>query len=152
LNVITLTIPPLRDRKEDILILANHFLETKSPIRSPKRLTSHAEDALLNYDYPGNIRELEHIIERALIFAEGDLIHTDDLNLPRSSSIVEILSVTNEETIDENNILCMDDLERLHITKALKRFRWDRKQTADQLGISQKTLYTKIKKYEIKQE
>ena len=58
----------------------------------------------------------------------------------------------NDETIDENNILCMDELERLHITKALKHFRWDRKQTANQLGISQKTLYTKIKKYEIKQE
>ena len=152
LNVITLTIPPLRDRKEDILILANHFLETKSPIRSPKRLTPHAEDALLQYDYPGNIRELEHIIERALIFAEGELINTEDLNLPRSSSIIEILPVSNDETINGNNILCMNDLERIHITKALKSFHWDRKLTADQLGISQKTLYTKIKKYGIKQE
>jgi len=152
LNVITLTIPPLRDRKEDILILANHFLETKSPIRSPKRLTSNAEDALLQYDYPGNIRELEHIIERALIFAEGDLINTDDLNLPRSSSIIEILPVTNDESVNGNKIICMDELEKGHITKALNHFRWDRKQTANQLGISQKTLYTKIKKYEIKQE
>lgn len=152
LNVITLTIPPLRERKEDILILANHFLETKSPIRSPKRLTPHSEDALLKYNYPGNIRELEHIIERAIIFAEGEAIHYDDLNLPRTSSIIEILPDTSEEKDNNNNILCMDELEKMHITKALKHFRWDRTQTASKLGISQKTLYTKIKKYEIKQE
>jgi two-component system NtrC family response regulator len=60
--------------------------------------------------------------------------------------------VKSDETMEENNVLSMDELERLHITKALKRFHWDRKQTANQLGISQKTLYTKIKKYEIKQE
>jgi two-component system, NtrC family, response regulator AtoC len=151
LNVITLTIPPLRDRKEDILILANHFLETKSPIRSPKKLTQHSEDALLQYNYPGNIRELEHIIERAIIFAEGEMIHYDDLNLPRTSSILEILPISFDEP-ENNNILCMDELEKLHITKALKHFHWDRTQTASKLGISQKTLYTKIKKYEIKQD
>jgi two-component system NtrC family response regulator len=150
LNVITLTIPPLRERKEDILVLSNHFLETKSPIRSPKKITPHAEDALLKYDYPGNIRELEHIIERALIFAEGDLIHFDDLNLPRSASIIEIIPSLPED--NGNGIISMDELEKIHITKALKHFRWDRTQTASQLGISQKTLYTKIKKYSIKQD
>jgi DNA-binding NtrC family response regulator len=152
LNVITLTIPPLRDRKEDILILANYFLETKSPIRSPKRLTPHAEDALLKYNYPGNIRELEHIIERALIFAEGDQIHFDDLNLPRTSSIIEILPSTTEDSENGNMIISMEAIEKIHITKALRFFRWDRTQTALKLGISQKTLYTKIKKYEIKQD
>ena len=82
LNVITLTIPPLRERKEDILLLANHFLEIKSPIRSPKNLSTEAEKALLKYDFPGNIRELEHVIERAIIFAENDHIEPEDLNLP----------------------------------------------------------------------
>jgi len=152
LNVITLTIPPLRERKEDILVLSNHFLETKSPIRSPKKITPHAEDALLKYDYPGNIRELEHIIERALIFAEGELIHYDDLNLPRSSSIIELLPSEPEENENGNGIISMDELEKIHIIRALRHFRWDRTQTASQLGISQKTLYTKIKKYEIKQD
>ncbi len=152
LNVITLTIPPLRERKEDILVLSNHFLESKSPIRSPKKITAHAEDALLKYNYPGNIRELEHIIERALIFAEGDLIHYDDLNIPRSSSIIELLPSVPEENENDTKIMSIDEVEKLHIARALKYFRWDRAQTASQLGISQKTLYTKIKKYSIKQD
>ncbi|MCW8802842.1 MAG: sigma-54 dependent transcriptional regulator, partial [Ignavibacteriaceae bacterium] len=75
LNVITLTIPPLRDRKDDILLLANHFIKEKTPIRSPKHLSPQAEEILLAYSFNGNIRELDHIIERALIFAEGDIIH-----------------------------------------------------------------------------
>ncbi|MEJ2104710.1 MAG: sigma-54 dependent transcriptional regulator, partial [Ignavibacteriaceae bacterium] len=84
LNVITLTIPPLRDRKDDILLLANHFIKEKSPIRSPKHLSPEAEELLIGYSFNGNIRELDHIIERALIFAEGDIIHPEDLNLPQS--------------------------------------------------------------------
>src|SRR4030067_113853 len=75
LNVITLTIPPLRDRKEDVLLLANYFLKEKSPIRSPKSLSQESEDILLNYNFTGNIRELDHIIERAIIFADGEHIH-----------------------------------------------------------------------------
>lgn len=152
LNVITLTIPPLRDRRDDIIILANHFLETKSPIRSPKKLSSAAQEILVSYNYPGNVRELEHIIERALIFAEGDIIDPDDLNLPLSASFSK--SVSFQDKLNENNdhILSMDEIEKIHIAKALKKFDWDRAQTASSLGISPKTLYTKIKKYELKQD
>ncbi len=151
LNVITLTIPPLRDRREDILVLAKHFLEVKSPIRSPKNLSSGAEELLMVYDFPGNIRELEHIIERALIFAENDMIEPEDLNLPidKQKKSARHASVNYDEGDD---IISIDELEKRHIAKVLKVNRWDRAQTANQLGISPKTLYTKIKKYAIKQE
>lgn len=150
LNVITLTIPPLRDRKDDITILANHFLNTKSPIRAPKKLSPEAESVLLSYSFPGNIRELEHIIERAIIFAEGDSIKPDDLNLPHMPSYKEVSGTAESE--EDLSILSMEEVEKRHIAKVLKRNRWDRTQTANQLGISPKTLYTKIKKYEIKQD
>lgn len=147
LNVITLTIPPLRDRKQDILLLANHFLKEKSSVRAPKRLSAEAEDVLLNYTFTGNIRELEHIIERAIIFAEGDNIRPEDLNLPQS---FQMQSRKPSEMSEVDTILSMEELEKWHIQKVLDKNRWDRTQTANQLGISPKTLYTKIKKYELK--
>lgn len=152
LNVITLTIPPLRDRKDDILVLAKFFLEAKSPIRSPKKLSPKSELALLNYTFPGNVRELEHTIERAIIFSEGEFIDPDDLNLPVSSTAKSTQALMNGEDVRITEILSMDEMEKYHIAKVLKLNRWDRTQTANQLGISPKTLYTKIKKYEIRQD
>lgn len=151
LNVITLTIPPLRDRRSDILLLANYFLDSKSPIRSPKRLSTRAEDELLNYSFNGNIRELEHIIERAIIFAEGDTIQPDDLNLPTTSSQNKVKHLY-EDNGNTEEILSMEEIEKRHIARALRFYKWDRAQTANKLGISPKTLYTKIKKYEIRQD
>ena len=149
LNVITLTIPPLRDRKEDVLLLANHFLKEKSPIRSPKKLSSEAEEVLISYSFTGNIRELEHIIERAIIFADGEYILPDDLNLPHTyQKGIYTQAAPASEEVEE--ILSMEDLEKWHIQKILNRNHWDRTRTATQLGISPKTLYTKIKKYELK--
>ena len=152
LNVITLTIPPLRDRRDDIPVLAKFFLEAKSPIRSPKNLSPKSELTLLNYNFPGNVRELEHTIERAIIFSEGELIEPDDLNLPVSATARASQPLMNEENIRIAEILSMDEMEKHHIAKILKLNKWDRTQTANQLGISPKTLYTKIKKYEIRQD
>jgi len=149
LNVITLTIPPLRERKEDIILLANYFLKKKSPVRTPKKLSPEAEELLLSYSFNGNIRELDHIIERAIIFADGEYISPDDLNLPHvfQKGIINPASGDNDE-IEE--ILSMEELERWHIQKVLNKNHWDRTRTATQLGISPKTLYTKIKKYELR--
>jgi two-component system response regulator AtoC len=151
LNVITLTIPPLRDRRDDILLLANHFLASKSPIRAPKRLSPRAEDELLNYSFNGNIRELEHIIERAIIFAEQELIQPDDLNLPNVGSQNKTKHLY-EDNGNTDEIMSMEEIEKRHIARALRFYKWDRAQTANKLGISPKTLYTKIKKYEIRQD
>lgn len=147
LNVITLTLPPLRERKGDILQLANHFLEVKSPIRSPKRLSSAAEILLSNYPFPGNVRELDHIIERAIIFASDDTIKPEDLNLPSSDKKNQSADAKSEPT----EIVSMEEVEKNHIENALNYFQWDRAKTAYKLGISIKTLYSKIKKYSLTQ-
>ncbi|MFZ2325215.1 MAG: sigma-54 dependent transcriptional regulator [Ignavibacteriaceae bacterium] len=150
LNVITLTIPPLRERREDIITLANHFLSIKSPVRSPKKLSIEAAQILEEYDYAGNVRELDHIIERAIIFSESDIINPEDLNMP---NLISSKNTSNHGLVDiPSEILSMEELERWHIFKVLSANRWDRTQTANQLGISPKTLYTKIKKYELKQD
>jgi len=148
LNVITLTLPPLRERKEDILLLANHFLEIKSPIRSPKRLSPETEMLLTNYSFPGNVRELDHIIERAIIFASDDIIKPEDLNLPAATKTNQLSNTGNEMMA----ILPMDEVEKIHLVKALDFYRWDRAKTAYNLGISIKTLYSKIRKYSLTQQ
>ena len=149
LNVITLVIPPLRERREDILLLANHFLKEKSPVRSPKKLSREAAEMLANYSFNGNIRELDHIIERAIIFSDDEYINPDDLNLPQIYH-KGIHSQSPEIPDEREEILSMEDLEKWHIEKVLNKNHWDRTRTATQLGISPKTLYTKIKKYELK--
>jgi len=151
LNVITLTIPPLRERRDDIIVLANYFLSSKSPVRSPKKLSLDASQLLEEYNYTGNVRELEHIIERAIIFADGDYIQPEDLNLPNVAAYKSVAGRDGNVDIP-SEILSMEDLERWHIAKVLDANRWDRTVTANQLGISPKTLYTKIKKYELKQD
>jgi DNA-binding NtrC family response regulator len=144
LNVITLTIPPLRERESDTLLLADYFLQKKSPVRSLKKLSPEAKKDLMHYNFPGNVRELEHIIERAIIFSESDIIHQKDLNIPK-----EDFDFSNY-TKDDGTILTMDEVEKMHIKRSLESNNWNRENSARALGISQKTLYSKILKYNLK--
>ena len=152
LNVITLIVPPLRERKEDILTLAHFFLESKSPIRAPRKFDEKAIEALMQYDFPGNVRELEHIIERAIIFSDDTTILTENLFLTKKKT--KLNDIAAHGTNGENNReeLSIDDLEQTHILKVLERNGWERASSAKQLGISQKTLYSKIKKYHLEKE
>jgi DNA-binding NtrC family response regulator len=150
LNVITLIVPPLRKRKEDIVTLATHFLKIKSPIRSPKKLSEKAIDALVKYHFPGNIRELEHIIERAIIFSEDNIIKLENLFLPSSTNTLVRENTEENVSSSYSNVVNMEDLEKIHILRVLESNNWERVQSSLQLGISQKTLYSKIKKYNLK--
>jgi len=144
LNVITLTIPPLRERNSDVLLLAEYFLQKKSPVRSVKKLSSEAKAELQRYNFPGNVRELEHMIERAIIFSENETILVKDLNIPTTD-----FDFTNFVK-DDGVIMKMEEMERIHIKRALDLNNWNRENTARALDISQKTLYSKIIKYNLK--
>lgn len=144
LNVITLTIPPLRERNGDVLLLSEYFLQKKSPVRAVKKLSPEAKTELQRYNFPGNVRELEHMIERAIIFSESETILPKDLNIPSTD-----FDFTNF-TKDDGTIKSMEEVERIHIKLALDQNDWNRENTARALDISQKTLYSKIIKYNLK--
>ena len=140
LNVITIYIPPLKNRPEDIPLLTEYFLHKKSNAKEPKRLSKEALEALIMYEWPGNVRELGHVIERAIILSRGNIIGFQDLHLADSQP----------DAGPNSHSFALDEMERQHIEKVLKMFNFNRKQTAEALGISQKTLYLKIKEYDIK--
>ncbi|MGR9107011.1 MAG: sigma-54-dependent transcriptional regulator [Gammaproteobacteria bacterium] len=145
LNVFPLTIPPLRERRGDILPLANALLERHAPIgTSLPDFDSDAQASLLGYSWPGNVRELENVIQRALILRSGNAISADDLGLNISCGFVsrpESPEAPREFGGLENDLKSTE--ERL-ILDALKEEKGSRKLTADRLGISPRTLRYKI--------
>lgn len=145
LNVVTLRIPPLKDRKEDIPLLVDHFLKKKVQAKTPKKITDDALQILLSYDWPGNVRELEHAIEGAVLMSHDDVITSKDFVLMQSGAS----SPAPAAVYREDATLSMVELEKMHIESTLKRFNFSRSKTAKALGITQKTLYLKIKRYKI---
>jgi two-component system response regulator AtoC len=148
LNVVTIRIPPLRDRKEDIPVLVEYFLKKKSKGEG-RTISEEAMQLLLRHHWPGNVRELEHVIEGASLLCQGTIIEPKDLwmnaaFLAGASSSVPIPHDSQGE------FLSLEDLERLHIERVLKKNRWNRVRSARILGITPKTLYLKIKRYKIK--
>jgi len=163
LNVLRLEVPPLRERLDDIPILAVYILQKiKARMnRGDARLAADALEALSNYTYPGNVRELENILERALIYGEGDEIHGSDLEVSGSKAIGGTSSalLTTEATANEttgtkgsdafapNGLTALEAMEREAIRKALERLNGNRSRAAEDLGISRRTIQNKIKRY-----
>jgi DNA-binding NtrC family response regulator len=157
LNVVSLYVPPLRERKEDIPLLVNHFLNKHVRTKPQKTVSPDAMDILIDHDWPGNVRELEHIIEGAIILSNSDTIGPEDLTLntklsrsmqaapPRKQMQAQHASSPSED----GAIISLEELEKLHIEKALVQNEWSRVKTAQDLGITPKTLYLKIKRYGI---
>jgi DNA-binding NtrC family response regulator len=140
LNVVNIRIPPLRERREDIPMLVHHFIR-KYCISMSKDLVSiepaamkHLED----FEYPGNVRELENMIERAIVVGNGKVIRLKDLPLGR-----EVIG---------SSIESLDDLERKHVHRILDKYQWNISRAARALKVDRATLYNKIRKYGLKQE
>ena len=140
LNVITLSMPPLRDRREDIPLLANHFLEkfTREVNRGVERIARDAMDELMLHDWPGNVRELSNAIERAVVICKTKTITAYDL--PIGTSLEKEL---------EKKYFSLSDVEKNHIIDTLDRAGWNISKAAAILGIDRSTLYNKIKRYEL---
>ncbi|MDA8414870.1 MAG: sigma-54 dependent transcriptional regulator [Desulfobacteraceae bacterium] len=144
LNVISITLPPLRERREDIEPLARHFL-TATARRMKKDIRDIDDSALrtlIQYDWPGNVRELENVIERAVILARGGVITAALLPLGARR---EALTVTAGAA----QMVALDEIERRHITSILKETGFHKSRAAAILGISRKTLDRKISEYHL---
>jgi DNA-binding NtrC family response regulator len=143
LSVVPITLPSLRERRGDIVLLANHFLKKYNNKRGKnvKDISKQAMKALVEYDWPGNVRELENAIERAVVLTENEAIEPADL-------LYYGLTVESADS-DSGKIRSLADMERYHIAKTLKVFGGHKGETAEALGIDRKTLRMKLKTYGI---
>ena len=145
LNVVTIKIPPLRERKEDVLPLAKHFMdryavELKKDVRG---IDPAAVRALKRHTWPGNIRELENTMERAVLMSDEKYIRLEDLHLVTADTAGEL----DGHAI---NGIDLEELEKLAILEALRINNWVQKDAAAFLGISSRVMNYKVAKYEIK--
>lgn len=144
LSVVPIQLPPLRERKEDIPLLANHFIEKYSRKRK-KTVTEIADSAmtaLLRYSWPGNVRELENVIERAVVLTDSSIIEPGDL-------LYYGFSLAEDEKAEFQPPMRLEEMERSLIQETLKLYHGNRSKTAQALGIDRKTLWAKIRKYAI---
>lgn len=153
LNVIELQVPPLRERQADIPLLAEHILtelSDKNGVSKPQ-ISQAAMHSLQSYRFPGNVRELENVLERALTWADGANIEVDDLMLPQQPQQTETAEPTAATSSGENNDLesKLEDQERQMIMQALEATRWNKTAAAKKLGITFRALRYKLKKLEL---
>jgi len=150
INVITLSVPSLRERPEDIPLLVDSFLKNRVRPRELKMIEPKALELLMKYDWPGNVRELENVIERASILCKENLICIEDIALPigkRTGIIKETATAAGGPQI--GSAVSIHEIEKFHIAGVLKTVGWNKNTASQILGISLKTLYTKIQQYNL---
>lgn len=142
LNVVEIDVPPLRERREDIPVLVEHFISSSARRQGivEKEVSPAAKELFNNYDWPGNVRELEHVIERALILS-GDQIDVNDLPVK--------LTGNTSSAAGDDKFKSLDQVEREYILEVLESVSQDKAVAAKILGIDLSTLYRKLKRYEI---
>ena len=148
LNVVTIYLPPLHERKEDIPLLANYFLKRNNRVngRKIKSISAKALDILMDYEWPGNVRELENVIERALVLTNNNVISPDDIFLRSWKRTLD------SEIISSPRSISLLEGEKTLIQKALKSTHWNQTKAAKLLRIHRNTLRRKIKHLKIQQE
>ena len=145
INVMKLELPPLRDRREDILLLVDHFISRFNQLHNKNicSVTNEVKAALLAYDYPGNVRELENIIEHCFVLCEGEIIEAKHL----PSSVRPAIEKEDTRTSEPATI---KQMEIILITQALRRNKGNKTAAAKELGIDKSTLFRKMKAFNIK--
>ena len=146
LNVVTLNMPPLRERREDVPLLAKHFLEifAEKNRKTIKGFTPQAMDQLIRYDWPGNVRELMNAVERAVVLASSEYLDEKDLPLALKDEATEG-EAPPEQVIPGD--LPLEEVEKASILKTLELTGGNKSEAARRLGITRRTLHKKLKKY-----
>ncbi len=147
LKVVTMVLPPLRERKEDLPLLINHFVEkfSRENGKNIKELTAEARDLLLKYNYPGNVRELINILERAVVITRDEYIASEDLPF-KSASLAESSERKLSGTLRDS----LENLEKQLIDEAMNKSTGNQTKAAEILGMSERMLRYKLKKYNLK--
>ena len=147
LNVVTLNVPLLRERKEDIPLLAQHFLNTfaEKNRKQIKGFTPQAMDQLLKYDWPGNVRELMNAVERAVVLSRSEYLDEQDLPLVIKDALSDEEKSPSRDAVPAD--LPLEDVEKATILKTLESTDGNKSEAARRLGITRKTLHKKLKKY-----
>jgi two-component system response regulator HydG len=146
LNVVTLAVPALRERREDIPLLVQHFLETfaEKNRKQIKGFTPQAMDRLIRYDWPGNVRELMNAVERGVILCRSEYISETDFPFSLRDTGISEQEPTREELLAD---LPLEEMEKLTILNTLESAGGNKSETARRLGITRRTLHKKLKKY-----
>jgi two-component system NtrC family response regulator len=148
LNVVPIALPPLRERREDILLLAEHFLRRASRNGTPKQLTAAAARRLTESSWPGNVRELKNAIERVNVLVRGEVIDATDLDILDRV----IPSLTQSDPLDDDLPTAVAKLEKAMIESALEACRGNRAEAARRLNIHRQLLYAKMRRYGLTDE
>lgn len=154
ISAVPITIPPLAERGDDVLLLADHFLEHfRTEFRKPGlQMTADARARLREYSWPGNVRELQNTVERAAILADGDAIGANSLQLPAARPAAGQMpggmiadNFIWEGSLEEVTSRAVDHIERFKIASVLRDCKWNKSRAAERLGVSYKTLLTKVR-------
>ena len=146
--MVTIVLPPLRERREDIPLLIDHFLTIRQFGKVKHQVSPDAMQAMLNYAWPGNVRELANVLERAQILSEDETITIDDLP---ENMIVHPVRPTEiaRQTGSAEPAIQLEAVERNHVLKMLEQFKFNKVHVAKALGISRRSLYRLIDKYQL---